>query len=161
MRILNLPPPYYMKRVSLNPGYSLKKIMEESERMRYVVSEIRSFDERFRIAHYKGSGRKEEKEWNCWSENSLRWKRRRNYTAVFFFLLRRPKVTRVTRVCSNDVCSSRELVFRGNYNPTVFGNWTNPKNVPRDLLWSRTLARFWRTRKNGHRFFFHRNQKLV
>lgn len=129
--------------------------MEESERMRDIVTEIRSFDERFRVAYCKSGGRKEEKEWNCWSENSLWWKRRRNYTAVFFFfLLRRPKVTRVTRVRSNDVCSSRELVFRGNYNPTVFGNWTNPKNVPRDLLWSRTLARFWRTRKNGQIFFF-------
>jgi len=64
-------------------------------------------------------------------------------TRQFFFLFCRPKVTRVTRVRSNDVCSSRELVFWGNYYPTVFGNWTNLKNVPRDLvIITHELARF-------------------
>lgn len=125
-----------------------KKIMEAKKvKERYVMSEIRSFDERFRIAYCKSDGRKEEREWNCWSENSLQWKRRRNYTAVFF-LLRRPKVTRVTRVRSNDEC-----VFfpgtRGNYHPTVFGNWTNPKTVT-----CYHHARLWRTWKNGSQIFF-------
>jgi len=60
----------------------------------------------------------------------------------FSFLLRRPKVTRVTRVALEG-CARSSLSFlrwQQNCRLTVFGNWTSPKNVPRDSLSSRTSS---------------------
>lgn len=98
----------------------------------HVVPKIRSFTMNISRIAETAIDRKEKREWNYWSEN---WKCRRNWR---FFFLRRLKVTRVTRVRSKNVCSSHELLFQDHYRSTVFGNWTNVKNVPRDLLSSRT-----------------------
>lgn len=79
-----------------------------------------------------------------------------------FFLLRRLKVTRVTRLRSKNVCFSHELLFQDHYRSIVFENWTNLKNVSRDLLSSRmNSSAFVKSEKFMCRQIFWGNQKLI